>query len=107
MHAKDLIYMAYFDPHRLFDGLTSYIHSMRRHLLTYFLRRATHWAAGGAVNMHDRWQQRGLCMPLNHSLHMLTRYNGGCRPCMAAAAAVRRGHTTCRKPAVTSSSYLC
>ena len=45
MHAKDLIYMAYFDPHRLFDGLTSYIHSMRRHLLTYFLRRATHWAA--------------------------------------------------------------
>ena len=40
MHAKDLIYMAYFDPHRLFDGLTSYIHSMRRHLLTYFLRRA-------------------------------------------------------------------
>ena len=40
MHAQDLIYMAYFDPHRGFDGLTSYIHSMRRHLLTYFLRRA-------------------------------------------------------------------
>ena len=26
MHAKDLIYMAYFDPHRVFDGLTSYIY---------------------------------------------------------------------------------
>ena len=47
MHAQDLIYMAYFDPHRGFDGLTSYIHSMRRHLLTYFLRRAMarHWSA--------------------------------------------------------------
>ena len=30
MHANDLIYMAYFDPHQVFDGLTSYIHSMRR-----------------------------------------------------------------------------
>ena len=30
MHAKDLIYMAYFDPHQVFDGLTSYIHSMWR-----------------------------------------------------------------------------
>ena len=106
MHAKDLIYMAYFDPHRLFDGLTSYIHSMRRGG-TYSLTSYAAPLGGGAVNMHDRWQQRGLCMPLNHSLHMLTRYNGGCRPCMAAAAAVRRGHTTCRKPAVTSSSYLC
>ena len=70
--------MAYFDPHRVFDGLTSYIHSMRRHLLTY-----TSYAAplgGGAVNMHDRAvaaARRGLCMPLNHSLHMPTRYNGG------------------------------
>ena len=34
MHAKDLIYMAYFDPHQVFDGLTSYIHSMRQHTLT-------------------------------------------------------------------------
>ena len=93
MHAQDLIYMAYFDPHRGFDGLTSYIHSMRRHLLTLLLT-PRHGAplGGGAVNMHDRWQQRGLCMLLNHSLHMPTRYNGACRPCMAAAAAVRSYH---------------
>jgi hypothetical protein len=82
MHAKDLIYMAYFDPHRVFDGLTSYIHSMRAAAPTHLLCRPCYAApmGGGAVNMHDRRQQRGLCMLLNHSLHMPTRYNGGSRP---------------------------
>ena len=42
MHAKDLIYMAYFDPHQVFDGLTSYIHSMRRRCRGIYGRDSTH-----------------------------------------------------------------
>ena len=72
----------------LMDSLHTYIVCGGTYSLTSYAAPL----GGGAVNMHDRWQQRGLCMLLNHSLHMPTRYNGGCRPCMAAAAAVRSYH---------------
>lgn len=99
MHAKDLIYMAYFDPHRVFDGLTSYIHSMRRrHQLTYYvvgggLLTPRHWAAAlSTCTTGGSSDACACCLTIaSICLHAITAAVGR-RPYMAAAAAVRSYH---------------
>ena len=90
MHAKDLIstWPILTLTGFLMDSLHTYIVCGGTYSLILLTPR--HWAAALSTCTTARWQQRGgLCMPLNHSLHMPTRYNCGgvCRPCMAAAAA--------------------
>ena len=77
MHAKDLIstWPILTLTGFLMDSLHTYIVCGGTYSLILLTPR--HWAAALSTCTTARWQQRGgLCMPLNHSLHMPTRYNG-------------------------------
>ena len=77
MHAKDLIstWPILTLTGFLMDSLHTYIVCGGTYSLILLTPR--HWRAALSTCTTARWQQRGgLCMPLNHSLHMPTRYNG-------------------------------
>ena len=77
MHAKDLIstWPILTLTGFLMDSLHTYIVCGGTYSLILLTPR--HWAAALSTCTTGGSSAARLCMPLNHSLHMPTRYNGG------------------------------